>query len=62
MEALKAEMERKRKEREAAAPNAECSGKKRWVKRGDLEKARVQAYHESEASEAKEREARLVVP
>ena len=40
MDALKAEMERKRKEREAAS-GADGSGKKKWVKRGDIEKVRA---------------------
>jgi len=64
MDALKAEIERKRKQREEAAASgtASASGGKRWVKRGDIEKARVAKYYADEERESKEREARLVVP
>ena len=60
MDALKAEIERKRKEREELG--AAGGGKKKWAKRGEIEKARVAQYHADENREAKERESRLVVP
>jgi len=65
MDVLKAEMERKRKEREAAAVSlgdGAGTAKKKWMKRGDVEKLRVAQYHEAEAREAEERKARQHVP
>eukprot|EP00965_Chrysotila_dentata_P064705 2145527-Pleurochrysis_carterae.AAC.1 len=61
MDVLKAEMERKRKEREALTATAD-GGKKKWVKRGDVEKMREEQYRLTEAKEAEERKARLKVP
>ena len=64
MEALKAELERKRKERESAAgaPTVGGDGKRKWVRKGDIERARVAKYHEDEAIDEAERKKRLVVP
>lgn len=64
MEALKAELERKRKERESAAgaPTLGGDGKRKWVRKGDIERARVAKYHEDEAIDEAERKKRLVVP
>ena len=55
MEALKAEMERKRKEREeaaaASAANGEGGGRKKWVKRGEREQQRTIKDHAAEEAE-----------
>jgi pre-mRNA-splicing factor 18 len=64
MEALKKEMERKKREREALAGGgaAAASGPKKWMRRGDVEAARERQYREETAREAAEQAARLRVP
>ena len=64
MDALKQEIERKRKEREeaAGAGGVAPAGPKKWLKRGDVERLREEKYYADEARESKEREGRLVVP
>ena len=52
MDALRQEMERKRK------ATAELTGGKKWVKKGDIEKARVAQYMEAQALEEEERKKR----
>ena len=55
MDALKAEMERKRKEREDAKAAGGGGGPRKWVKRGELEKERAVKYYETEAAEQSDR-------
>ena len=59
MDALKAELERKRKEREA---NNAAAGPRKWVKRGELEQQRAIKYYENEAAEQEERARKAVAP
>ena len=61
MDALQAEIARKRKEREANAGTA-AAGPRKWIKKGDLEKQREAAYLQTEATEQEERQKKLVVP
>jgi len=61
MDALQAEIARKRKEREATAGTA-AAGPRKWIKKGDLEKQREAAYLQTEATEQEERQKKLVVP
>ena len=62
MDALKAEMERKRKEREDAKAAGGGGGPRKWVKRGELEKERAVKYYETEAAEQEERARKAVAP
>ena len=60
MDALAAEIARKRKERDDEAGRASGGappgdGKRKWVKKGDLTKAKEALYLESEAKDAEER-------
>lgn len=56
MDRLKAEIERKRSASAALGGNTAVGGKKKWVKKGDLEKARVAQYHEGKAEDDKARQ------
>jgi len=56
MDLLKAEIERKRSASAALGGNTAVGGKKKWVKKGDLEKARVAQYHEGKAEDDKARQ------
>jgi pre-mRNA-splicing factor 18 len=63
MDALQAEIARKRKEREEAKSAAGDGGNKRkWVKRGELEQQRAAEYLRKEAAAKEERERKSVVP
>ena len=67
MEALAAEIARKRKERSdasaiASGGAAPADGKRKWVKKGDLEKAKVAQYREAEAKDEEERSKKTAAP
>ena len=61
MDALQAEIARKRKEREALGGGG-GGGPKKWVKRGDIEQQRQAAYLQKEAAEQEERAKKAVAP
>ena len=58
MDLIKAEIERKRKAQAELAGGAAAGGKKKWVKKGDLEKARVAQYLDEKAQAEQERKAK----
>ena len=63
MEALQAEIARKRKEREASqAASGEGGGARKWVKRGQIEQQRTVKYYETEAAEQEERSKKALAP
>ena len=55
MDALAAEIARKRKASVDAKAALGSGGARKWVKKGELEQLRVAQYHESEAHAAEER-------
>lgn len=61
MEALQAEMARKRKEA-SEARGAATGGAKKWVKRGEVSQQRAVNYYEQEANEQDERTRKAVAP
>ena len=63
MEALQAEIQRKRKEREALTSGGSAAGgAKKWMKRGELEKKKEAAYREAEAQDQEDRARRIMAP
>ena len=62
MDALAAEIARKRKASVDAKAALGSGGARKWVKKGELEQLRVAQYHESEAHAAEERSKKLLVP
>mmetsp|Transcript_19495 Transcript_19495/g.39728 ORF Transcript_19495/g.39728 Transcript_19495/m.39728 type:complete len:349 (+) Transcript_19495:42-1088(+) len=56
MDLIKQEIERKRKASAALAGNSAAGGKKKWVTKGDLEKARVAQYLNGKAQDEKARQ------
>ena len=56
MDLIKQEIERKRKASATLGGNTAAGGKKKWVTKGDLEKARVAQYHDGKEKDEKARQ------